>query len=182
MSIITINTSLQGALFNLTAEEKAKAREIPVAKNTKAAVVLTGHLSAQDIRQQDGSYAAGPFGRLPVEVAVHDGRYILAIAGGLRGTLFKMTEEERTKAKERLEKARNKAVSDNDVPYYNGDLEIGGGKKVWLSGFVREVGANKERPQGEKFISLQTGEEKADRQPTQSSSRQQTRSADALPM
>jgi hypothetical protein len=178
MSIITITSALQGAMFTLTAEEKTKAREIPVGKGVKAAVVLAGHLSAQDVRQPDGSYSPGAFGRLPIECAVHDGRYIISVAGGLRGTLFKMTEEERTKAKERLEKARNKAVSDSDVPYYNGDLEVGGGRKVWLSGFVREVGAGKERPQGEKFISLQTGEEKAERQ----GGAKQQAAADALPM
>lgn len=63
MSIITITSALQGAMFTLNAEEKSKAREIPVGKGVKAAVVLAGHLSAQDVRQQDGSYAPGAFGR-----------------------------------------------------------------------------------------------------------------------
>ena len=111
MSIITITSALQGAMFTLNAEEKSKAREIPVGKGVKAAVVLAGHLSAQDVRQQDGSYAPGAFGRLPIECAVHDGRYIISVAGGLRGTLFKMTEEERSKAKERLVTDRHLGAS-----------------------------------------------------------------------
>ena len=32
MSIITITSALQGAMFTLNAEEKSKAREIPVGK------------------------------------------------------------------------------------------------------------------------------------------------------
>lgn len=183
MSIVTINTALQGMLFTLN--EGELAREIPVGKGVKALVVLSGSFSAQDVRQPDGSYAPGPFGRLPIEAAVHDGRYVIAVAGGLRGTLFTMSEEERSAAKARLEKARGKQVNDSDVPYYNGDLEVGGGKKVWLSGFIREVGAGKERPKGQKFISLQTGDEKADRadKGTSSSAPQaQNRAAESLPL
>jgi hypothetical protein len=98
MSIIQlVAPALAGALFNDKAPtEGKKPREIFVGKGEKANVVMSGYVGAADVKDGD-DWVAGDYGRLNVRVAhAGDGdktRLVLELDGGLRGVLFRNTED-----------------------------------------------------------------------------------------
>jgi hypothetical protein len=90
MSIISFTVATISG--SLSKAEKA-GDEIYVGKGKKAAVVLDGYIGAPRVKGDDGVYKATAYGRLPVQAAITgegaSQRYVLEIAGGLRGVLFK---------------------------------------------------------------------------------------------
>lgn len=145
--LIQINTAqVKGAIFNSKSD-----REISVAKNEKAKVVMTGFIGAGEIKEGN-DYKPTAFGRLPVEAALagkgESQRLVLQVAGGLRGVLFK--------------------AADGKEFDYNGNLEDGNGNEYPL--FGRKV-------KGEQgvFISLSSmDKKKADQRGGNSQSKPQS--------
>lgn len=94
MSIISFTVATISG--SLSKAEKA-GDEIYVGKGKKAAVVLDGYIGAPRVKGDDGVYKASAYGRLPVQAAItgegDNQRYVLEIAGGLRGVLFKANEK-----------------------------------------------------------------------------------------
>ncbi len=146
-SLIKLNGSVQGAIF-----PEASEREIFVAKNVKAKVIMTGALKSVDKKNDDGKYVAERFGRLPIEVAMTgDGdkkRLVLQIAGGLRGVLFATTDADKAEFRKRIGK------DDAEAPDYNGSIELGDGTEAYLDGYRRKS------DDGKSFISLRSGKVK----------------------
>jgi hypothetical protein len=98
MSIIQITApALAGALFNDKAPaEGKKPRQIFVGKAERADVFMSGYVGAADVQEGD-EWVSGDYGRLNVRVAnAGEGdkaRLVLELDGGLRGVLFRNTEE-----------------------------------------------------------------------------------------
>lgn len=94
MSLITINTKqVSGALFN-----DKNGRELFVARNTKAPVIMTGYVGAGEVKGEDGKYSPTEYGRLSMEASLagegDNTRLVLSIGGGaLRGVLFRAKKE-----------------------------------------------------------------------------------------
>lgn len=138
MSIIKFSVkTVSGALNPVNGD----AGEIGVSKNEKAKVVMTGYVGAPRVQQADGTYKSSAFGRLPVQAAItgegDKKRYVIEIAGGLRGVLFP---------------AKNK--KDEKSPDYTGNIDLGDGTEMAL--FGRKVSS-----ESGNFISLSSGEAKA---------------------
>lgn len=129
-NLITITTpQIAGALFNAQNSE----RELFVARDTKAKVVMTGYLGAGEVKEGE-KYVPTAYGRLPVEAAKagegDKARLVLSIAGGaLRGVLFKAKKA--------------------DAKYeYQGNVEDGTGKEYPIFGRLMKSSA------GEAFINI----------------------------
>lgn len=116
---------------------KASSDTIRVSKTEEAPVVMEGYIGGPRTKGEDGKYRASVYGRLPLQAAVVESkgknRYVLEIAGGLRGVLFPVKEQK------------------EGGPDYSGNIDLGNGKEMPL--FGRKV----QTEQGA-FISLSSGE------------------------
>lgn len=135
MSIIAFTTkTVAGSMSKVQTSAK-----IRVSKSEEAQVVLSGYIGAPRVKQGDGQYKASAYGRLPLQAALtgtgDKQRYVLEIAGGLRGVLFKAKQ------------------SGENSPDYMGNIDLGGGMEMAL--FGRKVSND-----GGDFISLSSGEAK----------------------
>ena len=135
MSIITFTTNtISGALNKANSTD-----EISIGRGNKAKVIMTGYIGAPREKDENGEYRSTAFGRLPVQAAIagegDKQRYVLDIAGGLRGVLF-----------------RNPKSGENS-PDYVGNIELSNAEEMTLYG--RKVST-----QNGDFISLSSSEAK----------------------
>jgi len=141
MAIVKILTAgLSGAMEAV----KGTAGTMNVGKGVKETVVMTGYLGAPREKGSDGEYKASAFGRLPIQAALtgegDKKRYVIDIAGGLRGVLFK-----------------KKNKKEDKDPDYTGSVDLGDGTELGL--FGRTV-----KGENGTFISLSTTSEPKARQ------------------
>lgn len=119
------------------AKAKPTSDKIRVSKDQEVEVSMEGYIGGPRTKGDDGKYRASVYGRLPLQAAVVESngkkRYVLEIAGGLRGVLFPVKE-----------------LKDGG-PDYSGNIDLGNGMEMPL--FGRKV----QTEQGG-FISLSSGE------------------------
>lgn len=151
MSIIKFAVkTVSGSLESVQSSE-----EISVGKDAKAKVVLAGYIGGPREKGEDGKYHSTVYGRLPVKGAIagtgDNQRYVLDIAGGLRGVLFKAREKKTDKS-----------------PDYTGNIELD--RETVMPLFGRIV-----KTQDGEFISLSSMEA----EPKKQSGSQQSQQAPA---
>jgi hypothetical protein len=134
MSIITFTTKTVSGAMSKT-QSQAKIR---VSRTEESDVVMEGYIGGPRVKGDDGKYRASEYGRLPFQAAIAGTgpaqRYVLEIAGGLRGVLFPTTNK----------------TGDNS-PDYSGNIDLGNDTELPL--FGRKVNSD-----NGSFISLSSGE------------------------
>lgn len=114
--------------------------EVFVGKGQKAKVVMQGYIGGPQEKGDDGKYHSTVYGRLPVKAGVAgtngNQRYVLDIAGGLRGVLFKAKEKKNDKSPDY---AGNIDFGDQIMPLFGRKITTQTGSFISLSSMKLEA-------------------------------------------
>ncbi|HEX7324500.1 MAG TPA: hypothetical protein VF292_03985 [Rhodanobacteraceae bacterium] len=119
---------------------KGSTDEISIGKGQKAKVVMQGYIGGPQEKGDDGKYRSTVYGRLPVSAAVAgtngNQRYVLDIAGGLHGVLFKAKEKKNDKSPDY---AGNIDFGDQIMPLFGRKVTTQNGSFISLSSMKLEA-------------------------------------------